>query len=72
MAMKIKLDDQLVKHAQDHAVIGNRTVAKQIEHWARIGRVMEDNPGFSYEFIRDEPITAAEIEAGESEDYVRR
>jgi hypothetical protein len=40
--MNIELDDQLVKHAQDYAVIENRPVAKQIEHWAQIGRIVED------------------------------
>jgi hypothetical protein len=70
--MNIELDDQLVKHAQDYAVIENRPVAKQIEHWAQIGRIVEDNPDLPYEFIRDALIAAAEIDAGKSEAYVRR
>lgn len=71
MAMKIKLDDQLVKHAQDYAVIGNRSVAKQIEHWARIGQVMEDNPDLPCKFIQDALVVTKEVEGGKGEAYVR-
>lgn len=72
MIMNIELDDGLVKYAQDHAVIENRSVEKQIEHWARIGRIVEDNPDLSYEFIKGLLIATAEIGAGEVEVYIRR
>jgi len=30
----------------------NHSIAKQIEHWARIGRIAEENPDLTYEFIK--------------------
>ena len=49
----IRLDGALIGKAK---IIGNalsRSPAKQIEHWAKIGRMMEDNSDLSYEFVKD-------------------
>lgn len=47
----------------------NRTTPKQIEHWAKIGEMMEDNPGLPYEFVKQAIIAKAEKEAGRLEAY---
>ena len=47
----------------------NRTTPKQIEHWARIGEIMEDNPELPYRFIRQTILAKAEKEAGKLEVY---
>jgi len=47
----------------------NRTTPKQIEHWAKIGEMMEDNPDLPYEFVRQAIIAKAEKEAGKLEEY---
>jgi hypothetical protein len=31
----------------------NRSVAKQIEYWAKIGKIAEENPDLPYSFIQD-------------------
>jgi hypothetical protein len=61
-----------VQDAQVYAAAEMRSIPKQIEHWAKIGRIAEDNPDLSYEFIKDALIAAAEINAGKGETYVRR
>jgi len=72
MAKSIRMDDIFVQEAQVYAEVNHRSVPKQIEHWAQIGRIAEDNPDLPYEFIRDALIASAEIEAGATERYVRR
>jgi len=65
----IRLEETLVLKAK---IIGEalcRSPSKQIEHWARIGRMMEDNPDLSYEFVSSAAIAKAEKEAGELEEY---
>jgi predicted transcriptional regulator len=65
----IRLDEDLVEKA---AIIGralNRSTPKQIEHWAKIGEMMEDNPELPYEFVRQAIIAKAEKEAGKLEAY---
>ena len=45
-------------------------MAGQIEYWAKVGRIAEDNPDLPYAFIKETLIGLDEIEAGLGEDYV--
>ncbi|MCP5098231.1 MAG: hypothetical protein GY943_22000 [Chloroflexi bacterium] len=65
----IRLDQALIEKAAIMAKAFSRSTAKQIEHWAKIGKMMEDNPELSYEFVRQIIISRAEKEAGKLEDY---
>ncbi len=65
----IRLDNGLVVKAKVVGQAQSRSAAKQIEHWAKIGRMMEDNPDLSYQFVQDALIAKAEKEAGELEAY---
>lgn len=65
----IRLDQELVEKATIIAKAYNRTPPKQIEHWARIGEIMEDNPELPYEFVKQAIIAQAEKEAGKLESY---
>ncbi len=70
MATKsIRLDQELIEKATIMAKTYNRPTAKQIEHWANIGEIMEDNPDLPYEFIKQVIAAKAEIEAGKFEPY---
>ena len=70
MATKsIRLDQELVEKATIIAKAYNRTPPKQIEHWARIGEIMEDNPELPYEFVKQAIIAQAEKDAGKLESY---
>lgn len=72
MAKSVRLDDTFVHHSQIYAEANHRTVPKQIEHWAQIGRIAEDNPDLPYSFIKDALIASAEMNAGAVEKYERR
>ncbi len=65
----IRLDNGLVVKVKVVGQAQSRSAAKQIEHWAKIGRMMEDNPDLSYQFVQDALIAKAEKEAGELEAY---
>lgn len=65
----IRLDQNLVEKAAIMAKALNRTTPKQIEHWAKIGEIMEDNPDMPYELVRQVIIAKAEKEAGKLEPY---
>lgn len=65
----IRLDQELVEKAAIMAKALNRTTPKQIEHWAKIGEIMEDNPDLPYEFVRQAIIAKAEKESGKLTDY---
>ena len=65
----IRLDQDLVDKASIIAKVLHRTLPKQIEHWARIGEIMEDNPDLPYEFVKQAIIAKAEKEAVKLESY---
>ena len=65
----IRLDQDLIEKATIMAKAFNRTPPKQIEHWAKIGEIMEDNPDLPYEFVKQAIIAKAEREAGKLEAY---
>ncbi|MFZ4682934.1 MAG: TA system antitoxin ParD family protein [Terrimicrobiaceae bacterium] len=41
MSQSIRLNDSLIKEAKKSARLFDRSPPQQIEHWARLGRVME-------------------------------
>lgn len=65
----IRLDQELIEKATIMAKALNRTPPKQIEHWAKIGEIMEDNPDLPYDFVKQVFIAEAEREAGKLESY---
>ncbi len=68
-SVSVRLDQELLERATIMAKALNRTTPKQIEHWAKIGEIMEDNPDLPYEFVRQAIIAKAEKEAGKLETY---
>jgi len=72
MAKSVRLDDEFIQEVEIYAEANHRSIPKQIEHWAQIGRAAEDNPDLSYEFIRDALLATIEIKSGATEPYVRR
>ena len=65
----IRLDQDLVEKAARMAKALSRTTPKKIEHWAKIGEIMEDNPDLPYEFVKQAIIAKAEKDAGKLESY---
>ena len=47
----------------------SRSCAKQIEHWAKIGRIVEENPDLPYNFILGALIAKQELDNGDVSDY---
>ncbi len=65
----IRLDQELINKATVMAKALNRTAPKQIEHWAKIGEIMEDNPDLPYEFVKQAIIAKVEKETGNLASY---
>jgi hypothetical protein len=69
MATALKLSDDLIEIAKPRAAAAHRSVPKQIEHWARIGKMVEDNPDLPLQFIKATLAAAEEAKAGQLADY---
>jgi len=61
----VRLPAQLVKQATHYAGVNLRTVPKQIEYWAMLGRCAEDNPDLPLEFIRECLLAKEEVNQGD-------
>ena len=52
MPTAIKLSDRFVGLARGEGKVMGRSIAGQVEHWARLGRAVERAPGFDYGRVR--------------------
>lgn len=69
MAVAIKLSDDLVEIAKTVAAAEHRSVPKQIEYWARIGKAVLDNPELPLRIIQDTLLTIEGVKAGQVSAY---
>ena len=69
MAVTLKLSDELVHDAKPHAAAEHRSVPKQIEYWARIGKAVLENPDLPLRLIQDTILSREEVKAGKSTPY---
>ena len=53
MPIAIKLSDLLIEDAKPYAQAMHRSVPKQIEYWARLGKVAEENPDLPINMLQD-------------------
>lgn len=60
----VNLPDELVKEAKRYASVYSRSTPKQIEYWAKIGKLVEENPDLPPAFVHD--ILLAFQEKGEA------
>ncbi len=69
MAVALKLSDELIEIAKPHAAAKHRSVPKQIEHWARLGKAVEENPELPVQFTQDTLLAVEEAKAGQLAEY---
>jgi hypothetical protein len=60
MSMPVRIDDHLYKQAKRQAKAECRSIAGQIEFWAKVGKAALDNPDLPIDFVRDLLIARAE------------
>lgn len=72
MAIALKLSDDLINLAKRYAVAAHRSVPKQIEYWARLGKAAEDNPELPIQFIKDTLLAIEKIDAKQLMEYSYR
>ncbi len=69
MPTTIKLSDELIKDARRFGEVYSRSIPKQIEYWSRIGKIAEENPDLSYDFIKEILMAQQEAREGETTPY---
>jgi hypothetical protein len=69
MGKAVKLSNDLVESAELYAQTFSRSTPRQIEHWAKIGKIAEENPDLSYEMIKSILLAQNEINDDKREPY---
>jgi hypothetical protein len=69
MTTALKLSDELIEMAKPHAAAEHRSVPKQIEYWARLGKAVDENPELPLQFIKDTLLAMQEAKAGQLSSY---
>ncbi len=61
----VRLPEKLVNQASRYANVNLRTIPKQIEYWATLGRCAEDNPDLPLSFIKECLLAKEEVQQGD-------
>lgn len=70
MATAVKVSDDLFEKAKITSKIFKRSIAGQIEYWAKIGQMIEDNPELPLPFLLDTLVGREQIKAGQGTPYI--
>lgn len=53
MSVAIRISDPLARKARTRSRALRRSLAGQIEYWAKMGEILEDNPDLSFSFVQE-------------------
>ncbi len=70
MATAVKISDELVDKARIRSKVFKRSIAGQIEYWAKIGQMVEENPDLPLPFLQNTLLGREQIKAGQGTPYV--
>jgi ParD-like antitoxin of type II bacterial toxin-antitoxin system len=68
--ISVTITDPLAEAANVQAKICHRGLDEQINYWAKIGKIAEENPDLSFEFIKTILNAREEVLAGQVEPYL--
>lgn len=69
MATAVKISDDLFSKAKIQSKVFKRSISGQIEYWAKIGQMIEENPDLPLPFIQDILVGREQIKAGQGTPY---
>ncbi len=70
MGTAIKISKEIVDEAKISAKISRRSMAGQVEYWAFIGKIAEDNPDLSFLAIKDILLGRQQLKEGIGTPYI--
>lgn len=67
--MIVELPDDLMRAAMIHPASEHRSLAQQIEYWARLGKVAEENSDVPIQVLQDTLASLDDIKVGNLSPY---
>jgi hypothetical protein len=65
MSIAIRISEPLYGKARARSRALHRSIAGQIEYWAKMGEILEDNPDLSFAFVQEILVGREQAKAGE-------
>jgi hypothetical protein len=65
----VKIDSEIVESAKVYGYAESRSATKQVEYWARIGKIAQENPELTFTDISDLLLSLAQAKAGNTTPY---
>jgi DNA polymerase III psi subunit len=69
MPTAIQLSESLIEEVKPYAQAMHRSVAEQIEYWARLGKVAEENPDLPIPILQDVLVSMEDVKASNLSAY---
>ena len=69
MSTAVRISHKLVADARIISKVENRSVTGQIEYWAKIGKIAEENPTMSFQLIKEILFGLEELDSGKGTEY---
>lgn len=69
MSTAIRISEKLAEEAKKYSAVEHRSITGQIEHWAMLGKNIEENPDLTYSLIKEILIGIEELDRGEKTEY---
>ncbi|MBA3028483.1 MAG: ParD-like family protein [Proteobacteria bacterium] len=70
MATAVKVSDDLFAKAKIQSKVFKRSISGQIEYWAKIGQMIEENPDLPLPFLQEILVGREQIKSGQGTPYV--
>lgn len=69
MSTAVRISKDLIEDARIISKVESRSITGQIEHWAKIGKIAEDNPDLTFKLIKEILIGIEELGNGQGVEY---
>lgn len=69
MSTAVRISNALVKQAKINSKVENRSVTGQIEYWAKIGKIAEENQDIPFSLIKEILFGLEQLDSDEGIEY---
>ena len=69
MSIAVRVSKKLIERARIQSKAENRSVTGQIEYWAKIGKIAEENPDLSFTQIKEILVGIEQLENEDKSEY---
>ncbi len=69
MSTAVRISNKLVDEAKMRSRVENRSITGQIEYWAKIGKMAEENPDLPFSLIREILLGMEQLDSGKGTEY---